>query len=692
MTGRLRLVAAGVAMTLLLTPPAAAQVEASCELGEELLAAGLLSQARQVFEALLDAEQPDPCATDGLVRTADLESEAAAHVARGRVFEAGDDPASAKEEYLAALAVDITDSEAAAALEALVSPEDEPDSSPYAKALILLDAGYVDEARKAAQEAATAGNPVPERLENERAWHEQVLGRSADFVAFVTGVAAALAIVVVLVALAVLLLGRIRRLHRIWPWRGYLSPQVVIAEDFGDPTKDMSIGKVLASMISYELQAAEPDEGSSLSQVTSVEESAGLADRIEIGEELKFVGRIVNALGRRPRLTVSGRAQHPGRTRVAVTVQISNEKGQVLHSRLFSGKAVKTKVKDDEILDVESYYRLMPEAGAWVVFMLHRALNDDQLRLLGTREWRSYAAFRRGLYLERSDPAAARRSYLDAIEEDSGNVAALVNLGSLDFRVSEGFARAVARLRLAMERMEANGQGSHTNSRMWYAAAYTRAASARHRALEIQGDPDLAEEADAMASDSAMTAQRLVGTMARRLNELSAKQDLDKADRFLYDMLTTYELSSVVLLADSAAAAKAAGLLTFNNDTAPANASPRERREWFGRVDTTLMTAPSDEEMIKLVVGSDVLSVRAAYNLACYFSEKSDFPAAIKWLTQGLERTSFAEWAGKDPTLRNLRESAVYGPQFADLISKATAAAKPKPKEPTGTWRITRVA
>jgi hypothetical protein len=120
----------------------------------------------------------------------------------------------------------------------------------------------------------------------------------------------------------------------------------------------------------------------------------------------------------------------------------------------------------------------------------------------------------------------------------------------------------------------------------------------------------------------------------------------DKLREFL---AATVELSAAVLLA---------GLVRIATDQWPVG-EIEGRKDLLEKLDTPI----DPDALVDYVLRAKDISYRVHYNLACYFSQSPDDQTDQAWdhfqraLTSAprLEAAGLADWAGRDPTLKELR-------------------------------------
>jgi len=276
-----------------------------------------------------------------------------------------------------------------------------------------------------------------------------------------------------LVAVGVLLAAVVIRLVGMasWKWTDtwrrripglgrYFRPTFVF-EPFVSPPDFTHIGTSVVSLIADELSTAQP--GGNNLEKASADASADSA--VTLGQSIPNAGWLFDIAAKaiRPRrYTIRGTVHSPTDRRVSMTVEIVNR-----HQRVVASETV----FDDRIAvsagDPKPFYLLAPRAAAWITYTLHdvfRFPNDRKWRdnswhptegklvLVGTPHWESYGYFRQGFWYEALGYTdLAREAYHESLANDRRNIAALINLASLDLRRPE--QPELRNLRRAVERL-----------------------------------------------------------------------------------------------------------------------------------------------------------------------------------------------------------------------------------------------
>ncbi len=208
------------------------------------------------------------------------------------------------------------------------------------------------------------------------------------------------------------------------------SPLLKIEDPEGDALS--STGQSFSTMLrDHLLHLSRGTGGSNVQQVTGPVEPTAIPTEIETvvpgsAAWLKAIGALLKHVRPRRLLHLSIQA-HTSETRgVGITLQLLRAKkiltSQTLWQQDFRcGKLVAQP-------NGEVAFRLAEYASIWLLFELCHFVSGQQLELLGTQDWRSYALCRAALHA--SDPKHKRKLFLQALDRDPDFRMAKVNLAS----------------------------------------------------------------------------------------------------------------------------------------------------------------------------------------------------------------------------------------------------------------------
>ena len=195
---------------------------------------------------------------------------------------------------------------------------------------------------------------------------------------------------------------------------------------------------VLQTLLINEISVA--GSGHGLEQVADSSSMSAVDVAAVAGDRAQWIAALIEAASIRRRVRVSGIAFQTGDHDAMITMTITQSK-VVTQSHTFRNSSDS---KSSAVLLRE----LVHEAASWTHFEATRVSLKESPRYLGTRDWRSWACFRRGVWCyDHGALDDARASYHEALKHDPDNWGALINLASLDAR--DNPARALERLQLA---------------------------------------------------------------------------------------------------------------------------------------------------------------------------------------------------------------------------------------------------
>ncbi|HET7720336.1 MAG TPA: hypothetical protein VFK43_10245, partial [Acidimicrobiales bacterium] len=275
-----------------------------------------LAAARSEYVALLGASGGPACAEAGLRRVAEMQRQVAALLSRAEEeVVLGHDQEGLK---LIAQALDVDPSNGPArtllgTLAQKGSPP-KPSAAGFEGAQALWNAGYKTEAREQARKVATEkGLAIPPHLEPPgKAVATQVKERSADVATFASGLAIALVVLAAIVALMAKL------------WTGLVRRRFINLGAFTTHPADAKLsGDLLKAVVAEEFAgAARSSKTFRVVDASAVE----LPDFLDVPEQLKPIGKLLQLLFRRTVLTLSATARNQGGGVWQVTGQIATRR------------------------------------------------------------------------------------------------------------------------------------------------------------------------------------------------------------------------------------------------------------------------------------------------------------------------------------------------------------------------------
>lgn len=570
--------------------------QSPCDLAMITDRAGRLDDAYDLYAQLLESKPPPPCAVTGIESVSERRARAQTLVAEARTAKARNDTAGAMAKLGEALKIDPSSKDATALLTDLGGPK-----PGYEVAEKLFDAGYKDEARAEARRIAkdvAPGTDIPERLRSE--WF--VKAALGDLVGTLTpGFLFALLLLPVVV---VLLYSR----HR--------HPARVAIERLANPSKDLEIGAGLTDMLVDEIQSN--GTGRSLEWVSDAvtEQELDVAD--VLGDQWKWVNALLSKVAARRLVTVKGDASvlaaqdDSKKCEVALTLNVVDHAHRVVGTKTFRRSGT---------TDAASlFWSLVPQAGSWVTWVLATETNAVRAWApLGTQDWRSWGLFRLGIwYYDHYEDEKARACFLDAIARDPGNVAARLNLASLDVRDPQRWDIAIERLNTLEQLIPADRR--RTDS-VWYRAQYSHSVALLERSTH--GESATENDRDRVAArDHAIGLVRAIAETQLRLE--APDRPARRADPAGLSERERQDLKALLDSTEGIAATLLASILVRCGQSPAIDPQPRAPRNAALTGLANLRVADANvDDVLGLLLGlrSDGhLPGPAHYNLACLYA------------------------------------------------------------------------
>lgn len=653
----------------------ASSAESPCDLAVLNAAAGRLGVAHSLYDEVLKAKSPPPCALTGLATVVDRQTQAQLLTAQAKSAADQGDKTGAISKLGEALKIDPSSADASTVLYTFSGDSKDP----YRGALALLRAGYPDEARAEARKVAVdkgLGRDLPTELKAGHDWKR----RFDDFVAWLTSALPAVGIPLIVLYVAVA--GVVRVFRR---------PKVSI-EPLVDPSSSLAIGAGLTNMLIDEMQSN--GTGSNLERVNDGVADTGIDLADVLGDRWKWLTAVATKVTSRRLVVVKGDAfvltstDDPKMAEVGITLNVISHQRQVVATKSFIARSSITSATN-------LLLSLLPMAGAWATTTLaDKTKAAHKHVMLGTNNWQSWGKFRQGVwYHDRGDRDTARARYLDALAADAKNVGAWTNLASLDVRKPEGWGLAIERLgiveRLILEDREANV--------VWYRALNLRAVTLLHRSTATNRS---AEERAADEADARRAALELVRSIARARNEL---KHVVRAPAFAHlHEAQEADLKNVVHSTAEVAVTLLASTLVHPDALPPVDpASAGNRQACFAAL-ATLRDDVRVERVLGLLKGlrSDAeLPGPAHYNLACLYARAFGLTATpaqrtayvdtmMLHLGRGVEAsTNLAVWArDTDPAFAKIREDAAANERFVTFLNKLAPSTQAAPA--LDSWKL----
>jgi hypothetical protein len=497
-------------------------------------------------------------------------------------------------------------------------------------------------------------------------------------------------------------------------------------------------GAALALLVNQYLRHGEADAGRvryfEFAEAPSADPTASLELLDVLSSPVPVLGRLLAPLQRlapQDVVTLKGRLQPESDRGVGLTLALSDARGrmldvQTLWENTFDGVSVFPLAGDDRSGLASRYNLLAAPAAVWTAYRVrhHRRMGGAPLAV---GDWKSYALFEAGrAWLKRKDKERARRAWAVALERDSDNLGALLNLAYLNDDVHglnhvKLASTAAAKERKAYRRLlhpyltEAD---AYRCDAMWYRAAYNLAAcrahayfSGLHRPAD-QGPPDT-KELESLLREALTAAIELVVALETSLCDLATPQRSwparwpmrllrrarllreEKEEQQLGTFLSATEPIALILLAGLYVQAErrvgsTPGKKEFDGLVPYPRQVPRDDERAVARETLLKDLADSARDHTELVTKTpplnhpSSLSHRARYNLACYYSElgslelhggaekeaREHFERAVEELAHGMQAGDKAEWAPKDPTLDGVRTHESTKVRFEELVGR----------------------
>lgn len=233
-------------------------------------------------------------------------------------------------------------------------------------------------------------------------------------------------------------------------------------EAFGDSAVDAKVGSVVSGLVQKRLSdlSARGRQGKEAYKldviVADVEllaadgnlESAlaGLADASQFKLAVALLGLVDRMVGRH--LVAKGELAPPGEMGCGVVLSLQTQAKGIGSSGSLWGDGTKRKQASDSTKP-GPYYALAERSAAWIQYEAARSLKAKNVDLI-TKSARSFSRLSEGLAQQRlNEIEAAMALYVDAIEEDPENVAALFNLSVILARDYGRYDWAIGLLKLA---------------------------------------------------------------------------------------------------------------------------------------------------------------------------------------------------------------------------------------------------
>jgi tetratricopeptide (TPR) repeat protein len=638
--------------------------------------------------------------------------------------------------------------------------------NPFEEALWLHAQGLMDEAVKETKQTIQNYPSValPKELRPLVGEEEELWQLRARYLPTILNAFEALGIIILLLLLAAALLGRLtwfRRWHHAdsLPVLGRLFRKRIRINPFDTVDTNLS-GPGLAALVESRFHELDAEgSGTALEIARGPDATIALPTNLPgmagIAPQAQTVAAVLEWLFPKNLLTLSGYVHSFGIEHGAgITISLADREGIMSRgctiwaeddglSIIAQGSGSRSGPETDST--EAKYIDLCHQAAAWAQNQL-----VDVLRLpsLGTRNWKSYAAFLNGVQREdiRRYPEALRH-YEEALRIDRSNIPALFNYESLRIRFTDIDGTSV--MNDLIRKIEDNRKkGDSRRSRsfywepLWYRAQYAVAVSYLH-AYEDKGDSQALEEAIQktlrltleleITLAAARTAQRR-WRLARLTSDSSYYQRRYASYRQLRRFLSELEPSVFLLLASGLIQhARTADDVVTVPDKETVRRSPMSVSSWRyapaalfradlrkraskwirtnvrlledGKVKIgTISANPSRivNELVAYVCSLDTIRSRADYNLACYYStlgrlrnesgaDSEAYDQCMKTLETAFEGGSYEErgllllWALKDPSLLSFRRDEYWSEKFQRIMNQYGGEAGVEVLKETGT-------
>jgi hypothetical protein len=387
----------GLASVLLPAAPAVAAtqppVTGSCERAKALYEAHYYAQAESEYKALLGVAS---CATPSLAMQAQVKAEKLAKQAQVKAEKVATSGPHLEEQL--------------------------------GEALRLQAAGFESEARKLVKEVVEkASTPIPSQLrapDQQLGWWREALGtggppaRTALEILIVVG-GTVLVLLLLVTGLNALRL-RFVRSARLEGFSG--SQETNLA-----PVLSAALGAMLARM-------SDESPGRSLSWQSGTEPKfefpASITEAVPQAGLLAGLVQMIDKLLYRRLFIVSGTVHPPHEHRGAgITLVVTNRNGRDSEQVTVWESDFLLKEAGAKAKEPVRYERLILPVAVWLGYCRILGFKQGPYPPLGARDWRSYALFALGELVP--DPTKQRRLYELALDRDSGNIGARLNLAAL---------------------------------------------------------------------------------------------------------------------------------------------------------------------------------------------------------------------------------------------------------------------
>jgi hypothetical protein len=501
-----------------------------------------------------------------------------------------------------------------------------------------------------------------------------------------------------------------------WFWELISQPSLNI-EDFDKGGTELDLGKTLATMVEEECQNIDSKEevqsiARKMTIVTAPTGKLELPDVKSLVPQLGIISQLTNLLpslfsllGRKSfTFTLSGYL-HPISDRgVGLTLTLKNEQGTIISNCTIWQKDYDPELSSKSDKNPAPYYFLVEPAAIWTLFQLDSQITKLEMKKwCGVKNWKSYAYFRAGVYWRLQNKGNwAKLMFNNALNEDSSNRFAVLNLGMLDTLNSE-YDRAIDRLNLA-KKMSTEATKSHQDSRgvwkdaVWYKSSYQLAANYLYKLNIVKADEEaktlvnqIKNYLDSYEEEANNFGNSIKTIINRPLQKLVSRAGWKPTPQELLEMSNTdkkcYRDRYIAFLKEMEPIVLSmyATVLVMNN-----------------------RVIESEKEIEKIAKLTTLHSYRTHYNLACYhlylwnyyFRNSSislffsGYSLAIDYYSlniyyclfkfsqyhyeEGLNllrnsfdlKPSLAKWARKDPSLKGVRDNQETEGDFNELIAR----------------------
>jgi len=686
----IRATAGAVFVAAGLLAPAAGAAQTNCARAE-WLATFDLAAARNEYVALLGSSGVPACGEAGLRKVAELQRQVATLLSR-----AEEETVLAHDQEaikLVAQALDIDPSNAPArmllgTLAQKGSPP-KPAAAGFEGAQALWDAGYRAEAREQARKVATEkALAIPSHLKPPgKAIATQVKDRTADVAAFGSG----LAIVLIVLAAVVALVGKL--------WTGLVRRRFINLGAFVTHPADAKLsGDLLKAVVAEEFAAA----ASSSNTFRVVEASAvELPDFLDVPEQLKPIGKLLQVLFRRTVLTLSATARNRGAGVWQVTGQIATRR------RVKRQETFEVPASAGSELSVVGMF-----VGAWALCAMGSLMGWRWRRRtypLGTTSWQSLVGVRLAAQVEGT--AAEEERLRRSLADDHLNSVALAQLGFIESdspaeagRYSEGLAHLASAADVLAARptqrprwIRGRPHRAHVQwEPLWFQISYLRTTGLLHRYYWSQTPsaprPDPQDIEDALA-EGLRLAQAIAATW------LSIHGPWR---RFAINKSRRRELVSMLEVDDESYLGVLAGALVENVDPppSPAAGTPLQGKALWRWLNRFSAERDLDHLLLQATTPSHNPDGRTLYNIACVWTRIGRYDEALAALRSMFAQAAANDLPGRmtqveeDPTLEPLRTDLESATTLALMLAKAAKRVPTKELRPApapakaGRWTV----